>query len=190
MTTDRTSLFFDWPGESDIDFWREQGVESFVYVIQGHPLGPVKVGRATDVRVRVDSLQAGNHAPLRILLVFPGGTVLERQLHRRLRNCRVLGEWFAVQGDHGFLAWAERHRLQVIENFKATGEIQTELPKAEKRKPPRGLHPVCGYHKRKLNQRWRTRPDEPAPVVVRFVQPDPKMEPAKAQAIRAGWPRR
>ena len=55
----------------------------------------VKVGRAVDVRKRLESLQCGNQMGLQLLGCGKGGPELEGKLHRWLRPYRhSCGEWF------------------------------------------------------------------------------------------------
>jgi hypothetical protein len=83
------------PGEEDLRFWTNRLADpNFVYVIQGKPTTPIKVGVASGVQKRIAGLQTGNPQRLRLLYVLPGDYRLEAFLHRRLRRSRVAGEWF------------------------------------------------------------------------------------------------
>lgn len=94
----------DWldyrPGDKHLRYWQQRlnGVQSYVYAIQGYPATPVKFGVATDVRKRIAGLQTGSWQPLRLLFVVPGDRELEAELHARMlasdRACRAYGEWF------------------------------------------------------------------------------------------------
>lgn len=67
----------------------------FVYVVQGGPDMPAKIGWAHDPVARMAILQTGNHLALRLMAVLPGGQALEHNLHRRFREGRISGsEWF------------------------------------------------------------------------------------------------
>lgn len=65
-----------------------------VYVIQAEHGGPVKVGRARDPRKRLASIQTGSPHRLRIIGLIVGGAWMERDLHARLADHRMMGEWF------------------------------------------------------------------------------------------------
>lgn len=66
-----------------------------VYFIQAAQGGPIKIGRATDVRARFKAIQACCPVPLKILCVIPnGGHKVETELHRRFALFRLHGEWF------------------------------------------------------------------------------------------------
>ena len=68
--------------------------EGWVYFIGGDE-GPVKIGwTATDARRRLRSLQTGNPTRLAILGEARGSLATEAQIHRRLREHRLTGEWF------------------------------------------------------------------------------------------------
>ncbi len=64
----------------------------FTYFIQGHPLTPVKIGRARNVASRLASLQTGTPNELRVLLTLEGDR--EAELHAMFSAWRTRGEWF------------------------------------------------------------------------------------------------
>jgi hypothetical protein len=64
------------------------------FVAAGNPPEAIKIGRSCDVTLRVGSIQTGNHLPVRLLGVVPGGLDLERALHRRFAHLQLQGEWF------------------------------------------------------------------------------------------------
>ncbi|MEV6841050.1 GIY-YIG nuclease family protein [Streptomyces sp. NPDC051133] len=74
-------------------------VGTCVYVV-GSPNSPlVKIGRTTNLPQRLAALQRMSPLPLLVLCTYPGGAELETALHRRFRDCRSHGEWFALGGD-------------------------------------------------------------------------------------------
>lgn len=184
--SNRDTLFYDWPGEDHLGFWKRERIKSFVYVIQADPKGPIKIGVAKDVRKRRSSLQCGNAEPLRILLVAPGSYTLETQLHRMLVGSEVSGEWFGGPAVPGFLEWMEQYCYETVEACRKTAYVRTKLPAVEEKKTRSvGLHSVGGYFKPSLQHRWRVKPDAPAPMEVRFVEPNPKMSAEEAEEIRS-----
>ena len=67
-----------------------------VYIIQAGISGPVKIGLAADVEMRLAALQTANYEELRVIKVFQGGGEdLEFYLHRKFKNLRIRGEWFS-----------------------------------------------------------------------------------------------
>jgi len=73
---------------------------SFVYLIGCDAGGPVKIGHARDLRVRLNSLQVGCWEELKVLhsvsvpcTIAPAA---EAAMHTRYWEKRVRGEWFAV----------------------------------------------------------------------------------------------
>jgi hypothetical protein len=68
----------------------------WVYFIQGVDGGPIKIGTTDNVRSRLRAIQAMNWAELRLLTCYPGFSMSERHLHRRFKEHRVRGEWFAI----------------------------------------------------------------------------------------------
>lgn len=63
-----------------------------VYIIRVGYAGPVKIGKADDVRSRVASLQTAHYEELRIVRVFEGDA--EALFHERFKHLRIRGEWF------------------------------------------------------------------------------------------------
>lgn len=94
-------------GERHLRFWLEKLDEPcFVYVLQSEPGEPIKVGIAKNVKARIRTLQTGNPFTLRAICVLPiaasSAHELEWQLHYKLKDDRLTGEWFKPKAD--FLA--------------------------------------------------------------------------------------
>ncbi len=68
--------------------------ESFVYFIQEHPGGNIKIGVALDVEARCALLQIGNSRELRVVGMIPGSYETERKIHDEFESAWVRGEWF------------------------------------------------------------------------------------------------
>jgi T5orf172 domain len=56
--------------------------------------GHIKIGTASDVAIRMRSMQTANATKLRIEATCPGGEPLERDLHQKFAGDRLCGEWF------------------------------------------------------------------------------------------------
>jgi len=110
-------------GERHLRFWEAHLREPahFVYVIQGDPGSPIKVGIATKPRKRMSALQVGNPQTLRLLHVIPGDVSLENELHRRAKSAAVRGEWFHGEAAELMLLLAHRLALAMIECFDGSG---------------------------------------------------------------------
>jgi hypothetical protein len=67
------------------------------FVADAH--GHVKIGRATDIYVRLAMIQNGQALPVRLLATVPGQKREERETHDRFRSLRVRGEWFRLEGE-------------------------------------------------------------------------------------------
>lgn len=65
-----------------------------IYFVQQGADGPIKIGKANNVRDRMRGLQTSNPYPLRLLGVVDGGMSEEADLHRRFADARMQGEWF------------------------------------------------------------------------------------------------
>lgn len=68
-----------------------------IYFIQSGDY--VKIGYSKNPEKRLKSLQTGNQAPLKLLLVLDGGTDKEAELHERFAELRSRGEWFYHSND-------------------------------------------------------------------------------------------
>lgn len=66
----------------------------WVYFIQAGDDGPIKIGKAKDVAVRLRALQTGSVVSLSLLHAIPPGGPTERAMHRRFERHRGRGEWF------------------------------------------------------------------------------------------------
>lgn len=69
----------------------------FVYFVQaGDARGPIKIGYSRNVEKRIESLQTGNHLPIRLLakIDHPNAPDIERGLHAEFADIRLEGEWF------------------------------------------------------------------------------------------------
>lgn len=73
--------------------------KAYIYGI-GPLLGPIKVGRAQDVRQRRIDLQMGNPEDIvchfAIEVPYPHCRAVEHKVHHLLRKYAIRGEWFAV----------------------------------------------------------------------------------------------
>lgn len=65
-----------------------------IYFIRAGEGGPVKIGRAVDVKARLRCLQTGHFDVLSVIRVIDGGKAEERWLHRRFSSLRIRAEWF------------------------------------------------------------------------------------------------
>lgn len=65
---------------------------SYVYFITDGEA--VKIGKANNPKSRLAGLQTSHHKPLRFIATMPGGSELERELHRVFSRFRIRGEWF------------------------------------------------------------------------------------------------
>jgi hypothetical protein len=163
----------EYPAESQVTEWRGRlgGSPSFVYVVQGEPGTPIKVGVAKDPMARLRGLQTGNPQRLRILCVIPGDHALETALHDRLRDSRVLGEWFGEPGIDEFLVWVEGYATRAVQVFERSGHLPAVPP--TRRIYRKGFGPYRD-HGPQVGHRWRTSTGtRQNPLTVRFVEPDP-----------------
>lgn len=69
---------------------------SSVYFLRAGDDGPVKIGFASDLNLRITEIQIGCPEPLSILRVIDdGGKTAERWLHKHFKDKRLRGEWFS-----------------------------------------------------------------------------------------------
>jgi hypothetical protein len=65
----------------------------FVYFIAAAS-GPIKIGRAKNVRTRLGALQVGNHERLSCLGTIPPSWFCEEAVHAKFAYLNIHGEWF------------------------------------------------------------------------------------------------
>lgn len=66
-----------------------------IYFVQAGDGGPIKIGRAQNVRQRIKDLQCAHFSNLRLLLTLSEKMAPEWALHRKFAEYRQAGEWFA-----------------------------------------------------------------------------------------------
>jgi hypothetical protein len=65
-----------------------------VYFIRAGEDGPVKIGTADNVPVRMNALQNAHYEPLILVRQLTGNRHLEMRVHQRFRHLRIRREWF------------------------------------------------------------------------------------------------
>jgi hypothetical protein len=66
-----------------------------VYFMRAGAHGPIKIGFAWDLRVRLCAIQPGNHEELTVVGWLHRGTrALERDTHRQFSALHIRGDWF------------------------------------------------------------------------------------------------
>ena len=71
----------------------------YLYVVKPrYKDGPLKIGIAGNLQDRLDALQTAHYEDLEVLFVveMDRPRELEKALHRRFREYRIRGEWFAA----------------------------------------------------------------------------------------------
>lgn len=74
--------------------FRQRNPRVFIYFV-GTEGGPIKIGKAKNVKARLAGIQTGSPYKLEILGVMMGRESLEGALHKRFSKHRLEGEWFA-----------------------------------------------------------------------------------------------
>ena len=81
----------------------------FVYFLRFGSDGPIKIGWARNVALRVSELQTGSPVKLHVLASQRGTEQDERDLHRHFAHLRLSGEWFAAEPE--LLDWVLMVRM-------------------------------------------------------------------------------
>jgi len=76
--------------------WVHQEITGYIYCITfgNHKEGPVKIGYATNIDMRLADLQIGNPYKLYVLAAAPGNIECEKFAHNLLFEHRARAEWF------------------------------------------------------------------------------------------------
>ncbi len=70
-----------------------------VYFIQAGENGPVKIGHASSMDRRFNSLQVGHYEILHLIRTIDGNESHERWLHHHFREHHIRGEWFGYSAE-------------------------------------------------------------------------------------------
>lgn len=153
----------------ELGYWHGAGYyRGFTYVIRAGNDGPIKVGKAMDPESRLAELQTGSWQELQLLHVVPGYGEMERRFHLKLKSSNIRGEWFTGPAVEQFLRWLDTESYRMMTHHEETGELPTKEPKRTQHRTGK----VRGnYFSRGLHRSWRVKPDDDAPVTVRFVDP-------------------
>lgn len=84
--------------------------QCFVYFIQAGDGGHIKIGISRNVQSRLSKMQTDSPARLSVLAVIKGDERDEAEIHRRLADFRVSGEWFHPHNNVLSLIEAEKAR--------------------------------------------------------------------------------
>lgn len=85
--------FFKLQRQHDIDYKNQQN--QHVYFIRAVSGGPVKIGVSKSISDRLMELQTGNPYKLEVIhIIQNAGLKKEKELHAKLSEYRMFGEWF------------------------------------------------------------------------------------------------
>lgn len=82
-------------------------MSGFVYFITFEG-GPIKIGKALDVKKRLSALQTSSPETLFVLGAISGGSEMEASLHKQFSHLRLRGEWFRRESE--LLSFIEESR--------------------------------------------------------------------------------
>ena len=71
----------------------------YIYFIQCTTTGFVKIGKSTNPKSRLKSLQCGSPTKLKLIKKIEGGIYLESILHEYFKHLHRHGEWFKYDGE-------------------------------------------------------------------------------------------
>lgn len=103
-----------------------------VYFVSDNSRDQIKIGRSTDVRRRVKTLQTGNPSTLKLMgwIEAVNDALLESALHGQYKDLRGIGEWFSI-GPTEVLIELQRHHGFVPkpnESFEIVGFDKDGIP--------------------------------------------------------------
>lgn len=129
-----------------------------VYLIGGPSSSRAKIGRATDAKRRLRTIQAMSPVKLEILWTHPGGAALESAFHEHFRDRRAHGEWFdfgSAENAKTLVAAALPAALRSIEELRQAAADQAARRLAREARQAARLPPLD----RHLNRGLTVRPD-------------------------------
>ena len=103
-----------------------------IYFIANGGCDQIKIGRSTDIRRRVKTLQTGNPSSLKLMgwINARDDAFLEKSLHGKYKDFRGIGEWFSI-GPTEVLQELKRHTGFVpkpTNNFEIVGYDRDGIP--------------------------------------------------------------
>lgn len=106
--------------------------DGLVYFIMETLTGHVKIGVSGRPADRLQSLQTASSKPLVLMACIHGSYPLEKELHARFADRRVIGEWFNITVDD--VGEVLRERLEAMRIEKIVIDPKLRAPKEE---PPK-----------------------------------------------------
>ena len=73
--------------------------KGFIYAIEAEGREYIKIGFSTNVERRLAALQTGTPDELRLIAHWPGTLAEERQIHLKLKEWRIVREWFKASAE-------------------------------------------------------------------------------------------
>ena len=95
--------------------------DGWVYIIQSHQTGAIKIGFSADPIKRGKQLQTGSASRLALVAVIPGNRRLEAFLHREFSQHRIGGEWFSGDAFDHLWAFAQEYTAVVAHSLRLEG---------------------------------------------------------------------
>lgn len=83
----------------------------------------IKIGRATNPRLRIGGMQTGCPLPIRFLVAFEGRDFLEKEMQESFSDCHHRGEWFSANDDLYDFIGAIKKGAAVKISGSATGRV-------------------------------------------------------------------
>lgn len=65
-----------------------------IYFISAKEANKIKIGFTNNIKKRFSQLQVASPNELQLLLLIEGDEKLEKELHKKFKECRTGGEWF------------------------------------------------------------------------------------------------
>lgn len=87
--------------------------KNYIYIIEAEKVSCIKVGRTTNLDLRMLQLQSSCPIRLKFLYVFLGTDSDEKSLHKDLKSFRTYGEWFTLC----------KESLEIIVNYVNNNKI-------------------------------------------------------------------
>jgi hypothetical protein len=95
--------------------------QTFIYAIYNKTKNEVKIGYSTTPAKRLSQLQTGNSDRLELLCTFKGSAKIEAEIHERLHQDRLIGEWFRMSSSVSYVLSEY--------NFASLQSIVADIPK-------------------------------------------------------------
>lgn len=114
----------------------------WVYFLEAPTLSPivVKIGKAQELRFRVQTVQYGCPVPLRLIAAFSAPAGTEKVIHAKFKHLRNFGEWFVLDDQLRQFATTLPRGSMLPNGVAQSWVTETGVPLLPRKRLRKGVH--------------------------------------------------